>query len=525
MGDTGVGKSSLLNCLVGGVDDITPQSQHRACTASICCFHYRKSTNPSTKYMATIYFKSKEAIDQEISAFFAEYREFEQRARREGSFDSTVHAERKRLNEKLSHVSSWSGIEVERLQEMINNEQMGSIVNHCKHASKYFIMGKPQERRSLRINRPTPKAFLQAIKPYVGSSNQKDGIAWPLVDIVHIYIEAEILLHGVVLVDLPGEMDALETRSEVARKYCHQLDLLMVVSPSDRAADNRTAIELIREDRILDMEADGSIHNDSLCVIATKADLMDWEAFVENEWAPEDVSPQFPHMLSQLTNKRAETERIIDSIDELKDELGEVEDEYDTDGEMSGPDERSQESQQTQPSQLDQLRMQRRALRQDVAKLEAMCHRACIDARSQDIIRVFQDYFDEIRNSARATDVSKVSTKLSVFPVSSQAYRQLKKGNPIPAFRDEAATGIQALQEWILKGSLPSREHHADIMLQRCLTLFDAIQGWLMNEEEVPLKLPQSQLVVIKAALEKEKEVLKGVGVPYPNVSFILVPS
>jgi hypothetical protein len=50
---------------------------------------------------------------------------------------------------------------------------------------------------------------------------------------------------GLVLVDLPSEMDANDSRSEVARKFYGKVDRLMVVTPSDRAFDNKTQRALI----------------------------------------------------------------------------------------------------------------------------------------------------------------------------------------------------------------------------------------------------------------------------------------
>jgi hypothetical protein len=100
--------------------------------------------------------------------------------------------------------------------------------------------------------------------------------------------------------------------------------------------------------------------------------------------------------------------------------------------------------------------------------------RDCLQSRAQETNEVFQKYFAEVRLMRKQAD-----TKLSVFSVSSKAQRALVKRTPIECFPDEESTGIAGLVNWIIQGSLPKRERHAEDILFRCQVLFDAIDAWV----------------------------------------------
>ncbi|OAA34077.1 hypothetical protein BBO_09341 [Beauveria brongniartii RCEF 3172] len=117
---------------------------------------------------------------------------------------------------------------------------------------------------------------------------------------VEIFVKADILQNGIVLVDLPGEMDALDARSQVARRFYSKLDRLIVVASGDRAANNKTAMDLIRDDQIVDMEAEGKLNASNLGVVITKIDDMKWRSFIESEWPTGQVPAEVQHAVDRL---------------------------------------------------------------------------------------------------------------------------------------------------------------------------------------------------------------------------------
>jgi gas vesicle protein len=98
---------------------------------------------------------------------------------------------------------------------------------------------------------------------------------WPLIDHVNIYVKADILKGGLVLVDLPGLSDIVESRAAVARKYYQNLAVTAIVTPWVRAADERTAVSLMTENQELSMRMDGKFDGRSFGVVLSKADDID----------------------------------------------------------------------------------------------------------------------------------------------------------------------------------------------------------------------------------------------------------
>ncbi|KXX82154.1 Nuclear GTPase SLIP-GC [Madurella mycetomatis] len=70
---------------------------------------------------------------------------------------------------------------------------------------------------------------------------------WPLINHVDIYLKADIVKGGIVLVDVPGLLDIVESRAAVARKHYQNLSVTAIVTPCVRAADERTAVNLMTE--------------------------------------------------------------------------------------------------------------------------------------------------------------------------------------------------------------------------------------------------------------------------------------
>ncbi|KAJ6437742.1 amylase cluster transcriptional regulator AmyR [Purpureocillium lavendulum] len=413
-GDTGVGKSSLINQLICDTADIVPTSQNGACTAAVCCFEYPKTAN-GPEYSAKISLKSKDTVDQELTAFFQEFQDFFDRVDLEGFEDSVTRSEKERFIDQLRLISSWSGLTEEQLRNYGQNNLASDI------------------SLTLDLQGKTPREFLLAVKPYVGSVGRQKPIA---------------------------------------KSFYSNLDQLLVVTHCDRALDNRTAMELIRDDQIVDMEAECKINSNSLGVVVTKVDQMNWQTFLESEWPSTEVP--------------AELATAADQFDEAHNYLAETEAEIKR---LEASLRRKADGEKSAELQVATVRRQRQASKKQ--QLETYCVRECIEARSQDTKLAFQRYFD------------------TIFSVSSLAQRRLAKGEPMGPFPDEESTGFTALKNWIIKGSLPKREAHADNILQRCQILLDAVDGWAAEEGSTVARLHEWQMSAIAEKLSGEQALLK----------------
>lgn len=510
-----MGKSSLLNALIGQPDDLAPSSQNGACTAAVCCFRYQDPKEADRTFLAKVRFKSKETVDKELVDFFQDYKEWHDDTRFDAQIDSNVHAERDRLRNIIDIIQGWSGLDTEKIIQLGTADKASEITNQCVNGRNFFNFKKPNQNEARLIGSNLARNFLQEVRPYIGNTKKKlETLLWPLVEIVDIYLDAPILRNGIVLVDLPGESDALESRAQIARDFYNRVDRLMIITPSDRACDNQTAAELIRDDQVVDLEADGKMAGDGLCVVVTKIDLMKWEDFVTQEWDPTDVSAEFPKLMEKLESLKEECQKLNGEIEALRENLDGPRNAFSRSrkSRFSFSHRSRDPASPEEAAQIQQLTSLEEKL-QDVEyrmeDLDEQCLRACIDARNRDIEEKMQKGIQRRRQDMLGVQEAQAPNPVNVFPVSSHAHRSLLKGKTEPAFPDAQSTGILALEQWMVKGSLEKRGQHADAILTRCQALYDQISEWSLEEWQVKSRLPESEFPRIEGILNTRRSVLK----------------
>ena len=94
----------------------------------------------------------------------------------------------------------------------------------------------------------------------------------PLIRVVRIYLKSPVLSTGAALVDLPGtdSFGSSTARRAVAENYMTHCDSLWMVSPIDRAADEKVARHFFSHSLRLQLYLDGAIEN--LSFVYTKTD-------------------------------------------------------------------------------------------------------------------------------------------------------------------------------------------------------------------------------------------------------------
>lgn len=498
-GDTGMGKTTLLNTLMSSTEDVAPSSQNKACTAAVTCFHYH-NPEPGKEFCADIQIKPKDTVDQEVESYFQDLHDFEERTKLDGA-DNVVSGERERLEEQLKIIQSWSGLAVEDIRGFGVQGSFAQITTRCVNGAKLFKYASTDQGIIIRIEAHKANEFRKKIKPYIGSIRTQTQL-WPLVEVAHIYLKEDILRDGIVLVDLPGEQDATESRTQAGKPWHCKVDRLMIVAPYDRASDNRTAADLIRQDHVVDLEADGKLDQSDVCIVTTKFDELKWHNFVAEETKAEDISEDFPAWMDRYGENEDALAEVDEEILAIKEELAGLQLELD--------DDEDKEPLMKTEAKLNALRNRRQIFETKKSKLDAHCRGACIKACTREHTAVFQKRFNAIRNDMRKKNSPRASTTIQVFPVSSDAYRQLNSDEGAKlGFPDPKSTGIPALRDSIVLASLPKREEHIDLMLGRCLGLFDAGEGWATNALHIRLKLPESELKNIQAFLAVEKRFFK----------------
>ncbi|KAK1496433.1 hypothetical protein CCUS01_02780 [Colletotrichum cuscutae] len=479
IGETGLGKSSLINALLGC--NIVPTSSSEACTAAVCIFGWNDDVSNGKNFRAHITFKSYETVEAELDALKYELSDLEETSHTQGEHPDQEYEERRaQAQRQMRNVANWSKLSL----EAIRKSSPAQIIANSSAFAEIFRSGRGDRATSTfkLVKAARRKEFLAMLKPYVSSSKELATPTryWPLVEQVEIFLKAGILRHGLKLVDLPGVMDALESRAQIARSYLYRLEKRIVVTPATRAADNRAAADLVlseRETMFLDM--DNMLKGDSLCVAITKTDDID-DLAAESE---------FP------------TPEILAICDEINRRGGDDDDEEAESGddtiygnavEMScSAGEKRPRADDVQGRSAVRQRMDSDGPDYDLSHLstgtlKSLRRQKCIVERNKILKQRVTDNLLSTRNKNKKSRASASADTLpSVFPVSSRAFQALglrDKTSHSDGFPDRHSTGIPDLEDWLHQVSLPYREEWVDGDIHHMQVLFDAVDGWNQND-------------------------------------------
>jgi hypothetical protein len=202
------------------------------------------------------------------------------------------------IGEGLEKIEAIWGLDEEQVESMSAAEVLDA------HSELTSLLSTTEQ-----VWNSDQKAFSKRIKPYLDSTDidigGKQYKIWPLIDHVKLFVKADILKDGVVLVDLPGLSDATGTRSAVAMKFFQRLDITCIVSPGHRGADNKSATQLIGSNLEMAMRLDGKFNSQRFCAVLTKIDDIDYSSFVnDSREAQADLGLQeAAHNLEKLVKK------------------------------------------------------------------------------------------------------------------------------------------------------------------------------------------------------------------------------
>ncbi|KAK4461591.1 Dynamin family-domain-containing protein [Cladorrhinum samala] len=273
-GATGAGKTSLLNALLE-TPELLPSSSQEAATATVCRIAYNTDETSGNEFKAEVVFRSKEDVIKELDDVLRAIQErkdlYKQEFEDEQERIEAINEMTEIIARSISHVCAVWDLDEGDLEE----EEYTAVSIIERHPDILMALGTTKIIRSSDCG-----DFAIQVKPYLDSTQTPEGMtAWPLIKEVRLFVKSDILKRGIVLVDLPGLSDASEGRSQVAEEYFQKLTLTTIVSPAIRAADEKTAVNLMNNYQETRMKLDGRYHKESFCVVISKIDDIDCDAF------------------------------------------------------------------------------------------------------------------------------------------------------------------------------------------------------------------------------------------------------
>lgn len=475
LGNTGAGKSSLINALLDE-ESLIPTSSLRACTAVPTEVSHNHDDNPEHSYRGEVEFISVGEWQKEVGLLLAELVDPTKKLSKDYLQDDTgagiAYAKIKAVYPDLSNVKLAKCIVQDLMDDPAVKNVLGTVKSH---------------RRS---NAGDLKADLQA---YVDSDGKHihDTEAqmsyWPLVKVVRIYLKSKVLSTGTVLVDLPGVQDSNAARSAVADGFRQECSSVWVVSPIIRAVDDKAAKNLLGTSFKLQLTMDGNYSNVTFVCSKTDdisvegvADKLDVNGTIRAIWDREeecnrDVS-KLKREMRRLADEREELEERRDELDNQRSKKRKLPQGSKSDNaqDQNAADGDSEAEISQVGKEIIKIRQQLKELKTQISDLQAKSRALkieatakCVEARNQyskDAIRT--DFADGVREMIEDTetqqpgnitqpatepDYAQIAQSLPVFCVSSRGYQYLMgrclKDGDIGGYRCPADTEIPQLQE------------------------------------------------------------------------------
>ncbi|RYC55471.1 hypothetical protein CHU98_g10738 [Xylaria longipes] len=510
-GATGSGKTSALNALLG-FQEMLPTNNEEAATAVQCKVAFNHDPRPEYAFRCHVTFQSKKALETKLEQFFHDLK----------------------LRDDLEASHNGSNEDEEGLRELESmlrpTREMVSIVFGLQD-DQVAVLGldgvlksNPEALALLgtvkKYNSSSADEISKTMKPYMDSTAATHSIfgarfaAWPLIEQVELFVKSDILRNGVVLVDLPGLGDAVESRALVAERSFHQLTATMIVAQATRAADNSTAVNLMSKHQETAMMMDGKFHKETFCVCLSQIDQIDRRAALRKadartntdlqSWLEEEERQKL-----NLKAKLQERKRAKRTMEKLRKAVRK---------ERKQPDKKgvNPDKEVAAKTALCKLKRAKRAQKLAVAEISqeiSSCKRRLVELNGKIIFTCIQERNRYLRErigsdfrkrQARLVTITPgmkgtYDGRVAVCPTSAQAFWKCKSSTErLAGFPSESYTGIPGLASWIRRATIPKREAHVDELLNRLQAQYNIIQLWSKD------KCKLSDTLITKESFEED---------------------
>ena len=266
VGNTGAGKSSVINAVLDEVS-LMPTSATQACTAVPVAISYNREND--SPYYAEVHFITREEWKRELQSLRRDLCD------EEGNLLTRVPDPKSDAGIAYAKINAvFPGRSIEDIALRDIDELIGEI--------SYSL------NRIHKVQEKTANALHTVLRQYVASNpsssrkklddtfaDTKPMAFWPLVREVRIWLKTPVLANGAILVDLPGVRDANSARGKVAARYLRNCNKIWIASHINRAIDDETAQTLLSDSFKRQLGMDGSLG--SLTFICTKSDDLDMD--------------------------------------------------------------------------------------------------------------------------------------------------------------------------------------------------------------------------------------------------------
>lgn len=308
-GGTGAGKSSLINAVLDE-EKLLPTNGMRACTAVITEVSWNDIEDPEQAYRAEVEFVSPDEWISELRLMYDELLD---------DNGQLIPSWRDKTTEAGVAYDKVEALYPELTQDNIMKSKPEDLVQHEALAKLLGTTTKFAYRNAQALYSNLTKIIDS--KEKVGFQKKRAMALWPIIRVVRIFVRANALSTGVVLVDLPGTADSNAARSAVANKYMAECTSVWVVARITRAVDDKEAKNLLGRSSRIQMKMDGAYSH--MAFVATQTDGIDIQETIDSLDGDGELQGTYvreEQLAATIEEVRLETQKLDTQLGDLDEE-------------------------------------------------------------------------------------------------------------------------------------------------------------------------------------------------------------
>lgn len=284
VGDSGVGKSSLINSLLDRASLARTTGRGSACTCVVTEYHFHAADN----YVIDVEMFSEDELCEQLAELLGSYRAASGQESQEKA-DIAIHTFKSMFRGKLQD------------EEWILTEAEAVVLSQFETWAK-------ETRRLASTGTQVAETLDECSSLLLPLSSEPGGplqpSLWPYIRKIKVSLNAHILSKGLVLVDLPGLRDLNSARRNITQEYvvnCHEILAICEIKRAVTDEGVRTVFEIAQQAWL-----------ERVGIICTYADDINLNE-VHDDWEEAEAQP--------IRDLKRSLEDVDKQIDEIKEEL------------------------------------------------------------------------------------------------------------------------------------------------------------------------------------------------------------
>ncbi|KAF2740486.1 hypothetical protein EJ04DRAFT_559010 [Polyplosphaeria fusca] len=309
VGDSGVGKSSLINSLLDKEELARASNSGAACTCVVTEYHHH--TNDDFKI--DIEYFSDHDLKSQYEQLLHDYRRFQRAEHAEGTDAKELEYLGQRADLAIKLFRASFGRRLEETRGIIDDLPIEQSVD-IMMGWVAQVLPPAHSRGESNTVRETFNGITECsnrLAILTSELNERGGKSlWPFIKKLKVYLKSHILSKGLIIADLPGLRDLNTARQNVTERYVRQCHQVYAVARIGRATTDAGVKE------VFDLARRASLSN--VGVICTQSDdIRANEA--KHDWPTE--RPMIEQMERNITTQKLRRQEVEEQVREYEEDL------------------------------------------------------------------------------------------------------------------------------------------------------------------------------------------------------------